>query len=337
MNLLKIFGMRGAPVIAAIALVVSSIYGGAAESVRVLRKRTNTKCPPIGRLVSSGDQHFAASSLLCEGDQLHSTDGLAIVECFDAKRVVTLTGNSVIDIANKCGEPPEKLLPCTPKNRKHCLELKGPLAVNNQVRILSPMEGALQEGRPDFTWSAIPGATRYTIELSGPLGASWLKTVTAPSLSYPASEEPMQNGNTYTITVVAYQGKTPTSAGVAVFNSLSQRARQEVAKQIEQVKSFNLDKDEAAAFDFNTIYLSHNLQDEAVKLLQSRIEAGTPDPAIFRTLGDRYLDANLPHLAKPMYKRAEALAASVNPRELVKARAGLEKISRIDSLKPTPN
>jgi len=283
----------------------------------------------IGRLVSAGDQHFAAGSLLCNGDKLYPANGLAIVECFDAKRVVTLTENSVINVASKCGDPPQRLLPCSPKNQKNCLELKGPREADKRINILSPIEGALKDGRPDFSWSAVPSATSYSVDVSGP-GANWLKSsLNRTSLQYPSTESPMQNGNAYTVTVVAYRGKTPISAGKGVFNILSEEEIHLLAKEIELVHALNLPKDEAASLDLNTIYLSHNLQDEAVKLLQLRIKEGTKDPAIYGTLGDRYLDANLPDLAKPMYKRAEALAFPENPRELARAKAGLEKISRL--------
>lgn len=292
------------------------------------RNTIPTRCEPIGRVLSEGDRHFAAGSLICKGDRLQSSTTVDVL-CYLNRRILTLASGTVLSEDDRCVPQARKVQPCSTSNRNNCPKPKGPGEGDNNPAIVSPYDNALLNGRPLLSWYAVAGANSYTVQVSGK-GVNWQKIVTGNTLVYPDSQPTMQFGNAYRITIVANGGDSPISASSSVFNLLPESEARQVMDYVKRINSLNLPKDEAAYLDLDSIYMAKNLLTETIATLEARVEAGSQNPAIYRVLGDRYLEAGLPDCAKPEYEMATKLAqTSDNLIELAKAQAGLKLVARV--------
>jgi tetratricopeptide (TPR) repeat protein len=143
----------------------------------------------------------------------------------------------------------------------------------------------------------------------------------------------MQFGNAYKITILAKQNSSAIKASVAAVNLLPQQDAQQVMGIVKQINNLGIPKDEAAFLDLDRVYMAKNLLNETIETLKSQVKAGSQNPALYRVLGDRYLEAGLPEEAKREYIRATTLAKRVdNSAELAKAQAGLQRVALYSQL-----
>ena len=319
-----------------IALVVVGFFlvRTSAVVLAVPENRTTTqrRCDPIGRVLDQGDNRLTAGSLLCQGERLTLASGVKVdFLCFLNRRILSLLGGTVSD-TDECVPKKVRVKPCSYGDTSNCPKPKGPGSNSNTPAIVSPYSSTLLNGRPLLSWYSVASATSYTVEVRGE-GVGWQKTVLGTSLAYPNEQPAMQFGNAYKITIVANQGDDPVSASVSVVNLLPQSEATLVLNTVERINSLNLPKDEAAFLDLDTIYMSKNLLTETISSLESRVRVGSLNPAIYRVLGDRYLEAGLPDYAKHQYEIASEFARkSANSIELAKAEAGLERVERYNQL-----
>lgn len=290
-------------------------------------RSANRQCEPIGRVLSNGDRRYQAGSLLCSGDRLQPPNGTTVeILCYLNRKVLWLSSGVVSD---KCTpQAKQQAQQCTRIHRVNCPSPKGPGSNSNTPEIVSPYSSALLNGRPLLSWYPVPGATSYTVEVSGE-GVEWGKTVESTTLEYPNEQPTMQFGNAYRVTVTANQGEETISASVSVFNMLPESEARQVMELVERINSLKLPKDEVAFLDLDSIYRSFNLLTQTISTLQAQVKDGSQKPGLYRVLGDRYLEAGLPDYALSKYETATRLAQTAdNPIELAKARAGLKLIAR---------
>jgi len=62
------------------------------------------------------------------------------------------------------------------------------------------------------------------------------------------------------------------------------------------------------ALELAAMYAARGLLDQAIEVLQSRVQEESQDPQLYQKLGDRYLEADLPELAQSQYEQAKQLA-----------------------------
>ena len=317
------------------AIVLTTIFFGCTVGVSqyALAQPVSARrgCEPIGRVLSKGDRYFTAGTLLCKGDRLNlKPEARVNVLCFLNRRMLTLLGGSISDVENKCvSTRTQRIRLCSQEDRSYCPKPKGPGEENNTPELISPFSSASLTGRPFLSWYAVPKASSYTVRVDGQ-GQSWEKTVAGTELPYPSEQPALKFGNAYKITITANQGNSassPISASTAVVNVLPESEVRQVMQAVKQINSLNLPKDEVAFLDLDSIYMSKNLLSETIKALEARIKEGSQNPAIYRVLGDRYLEAGLPDRAKPKYEIASKLARkTANSTELARAQAGLEQV-----------
>ncbi|MBD2498201.1 hypothetical protein [Nostoc sp. FACHB-280] len=160
--------------------------------------------------------------------------------------------------------------------------------------------------RPLISWIAVPGATSYIVQVKSHY-VNWVKQVNGTSLSYPPEQEKLHYGSAFKIVVIANKGDSPISADTLVVHLLPEREVTQINQTVQQVASLGLPPDEVL-LDLDTIYMSQGLLNKAIETLQGQIEKGSQDPALYRILGDRYVDAWLPQEAVNAYKKALELA-----------------------------
>jgi tetratricopeptide (TPR) repeat protein len=189
--------------------------------------------------------------------------------------------------------------------------------------LLTPYGNTLLGGRPVFSWSPVTNATHYLLQVRGAREGWQIKT-TSTTAAYPAHQPELTAGKTYQVSVVAYEGNNVKGDSTRRLNILPTAAAQQLSALVQQIHQMGLPEDEKAFLDLNAAYSSRGLIDEAIRLLQSRVEAGSNHPGVYRALGDNLLAAGLPEQAMAQYEMASSLAeASSNAVELNRARTGL--------------
>lgn len=285
---------------------------------------------PIGRVLNTSDRYLKKGSLLCPESWLHPHKGAKVkVLCYRNRKVIWL-GSGVV--SSKCVPPSQQqqAQQCTPINRANCPKRKGPGKQRNVPTLLIPYSSAVLNVRPDLSWAAVAGATRYKVQFSGD-GVNWETMVSGTTLSYPKEQPPMGYGNVYKVSVIAY-GDAPITYSSSVLIVSPVDEAQQVRATVKEIKALNLPPDEIA-FDLDILFRGQNLLTEAIDTLKLRVEAGSQEPFIYRILGDRYLEAGLPDSAKQEYTKAAQLAQKADDAaELAKAHEGLKRAALYSQL-----
>ncbi|MBE9053913.1 hypothetical protein IQ243_26630 [Nostocales cyanobacterium LEGE 11386] len=309
----------------ALLIVVSSSSSAWGQQPRLAKLLCNN---PVGRVINGGDLHLSAGSLICPKDQITPASGSTVeIICYAGRRVLEIQqGNDAKEVCEmKVSQSREVCIPNIPGQ---CSVTRGTGESKNKPQLITPYVGQILNPRPTLSWMDVTGATSYTVQIQGS-GVNWSNVVQNTSLQYPSSEPAMERGRIYKINVIANQGDEPVSASSSVTIVLPEPEAQRIQGIIEQIKSLGLDED-ALAIDLDTAYMSENLLTEAIEVLEARIKHGTPNPAIYRMLGDRYLETGLlePNsleAARKAYAQAAKMAVQKNDAdELAKAQAGVK-------------
>lgn len=285
---------------------------------------SSSNCKPVGRVLSGGDRNLVAGSLLCQGDRLNPLPGKNVqVLCFLQSRVLSFIG--LKSLASRCQPPQTGIRRCPGNSNSICWKPRGDGA--SAITLNRPYGSLIVDNRPLIAWTPVQGATRYLVEVHGN-GISWQRQVQQESLPYPADQPALAAGNAYEVGITAYSSTKPLAAESFTLNLLSLKEEKEVDRLVDQVKSWNLPPDELALLDLDSIYYGRGLMDKTITQLRERCKDGTNDPAVYRLLGDRLLEAGSEKEAKDAYRNALQLALrSQDTLEIANARAGLSKLN----------
>lgn len=302
------------------------------SSVPLIRVRRNqVHCDPqMGRIISNGDKHLSAGSLICKGDKIEVLNG-GYVEffCFSSGNILKLSSGTIP--LDKCAEPDEALPTCNPTNTNSCHTRKGGTEGSDEPTIISPYSTSTLNSRPKITWTAVKGATSYKVKVKS-YEFGWEKVVNQTRLAYPSDEKEFQHGTPYTIDVFAYIDGEAFSYDETFVDVLSVAKQEQIAQKIKRIKDLGLPPDETI-LDVDVIYTAENLLNETIEMLKTATKTNSQNPTLYRVLGDRYLKAKLPKSAKSEYLTAAELAkSSKNSKELQKAQSGLKLVEFYNQL-----
>lgn len=302
------------------------------SSVPLIRVRRNqVHCDPqMGRIISKGDKHLSAGSLICKGDTIEVVNG-DYVEffCFSSGNILNLSSGTIP--LDKCAEPDEALSTCNPTNTNSCHTRKGGTEGSDEPTIISPYSTSTLNSRPEITWTAVKGATSYKVKVKS-YEFGWEKVVNQTRLAYPSDEKEFQPGTPYTIDVFAYKDGEAFSYDETFVDVLSVASQEQIAQKIKRIKDLGLPPDETI-LDVDIIYTAENLLNETIEMLKTATKTNSQNPTLYRVLGDRYLKAKLPKSAKSEYLTAAELAkSSKNSKELQKAQSGLKLVEFYNQL-----
>ncbi len=258
---------------------------------------------PIGRVIKS-----LKSRQICEADEIEVNDN-ALVICYSNQKFINLQ-SGLYKAASICTSPETSTRRrCTPINRQDCPNRKGPGEDDNVPSIIQPYGHILIENRPLISWSAVAGATSYSVQVrNGDM--RWEKEVegTTLTLAYPEDQPGLLYGTAIRIVVMANKGKEPISYDSLVVHLLREEKVTQINQAVEQIKKLGLSADEAAYLDLDAIYMSKRILNKTIETLEERVAAGSFNPSVYRILGDRYIEAWLPEKAKSAYIKALQLA-----------------------------
>ncbi|ABA24722.1 conserved hypothetical protein (plasmid) [Trichormus variabilis ATCC 29413] len=274
----------------------------------ILKQDSNHCTKPIGRIVEAGK-----GRLICQNEKI-TLENESLFICYsDPKMLKLQPGVYIIDSICKGTQASRK---CTLLTTDVCPNRKGPNRRENAPNIIQPYGKMLINRRPLISWTAVPGATSYIVEVSGG-GVKWQKQVVGTTLSYPQDQQELSYGSANKIIVIANKGDTPIIDATLVVHLLSEQSSQQINQAAETIQSLGLSADETAYIDLDAIYMSQRLLNETIKTLETRVVAGSFNPSLYRILGDRYVEAWMPQEAKTAYIKALQLARfQKNPGEV---------------------
>jgi len=297
--------------------------------IRVRRNQVHCDLQ-MGRIISKGNKHLEAGSLICKGDTIEVVNG-DYVEflCFSSGNILNLSSGTIP--FDKCAEPDEALSTCNPTNTNACHIRKGGTEGSDEPIIISPHSTSTLNSRPEITWTAVKGATSYKVKVKS-YEFGWEKVVNQTRLAYPSDEKEFQPGTPYTIYVFAYKDGEAFSYDETFVDVLSIASQEQIAQKIKRIKDLGLPPDETI-LDVDAIYTAENLLNETIEMLKTATAINRRNPTLYRVLGDRYLKAKLPKEAKSEYIKASELAkSSNNSKELQKAQSRLKLVEFYNQL-----
>ena len=258
-------------------------------------------------------------ALLFTGDQILPAKGAkAVILCDGLTQWLVPTG-APSGLANGC---PPASKPILMRGASH---IGGTRGGNDPLipYIIAPRKTRILTATPTLRWNAVPGAKSYTVRLTTDK-VIWEQTTDQNSLVYPGNPA-LKPGVNYLLTIEADNGKRSQDEGVAGlgFSLMTADEANPVLKAKSAVTALNLSA-EAEALALAQLYQGNNLTSEAVEILNGLAAQQTEVAAIYRMLGDLYLQSSLNLLAADNYQSAIDLAQTAKDIEgQAVAQAGL--------------
>lgn len=280
-------------------------------------------CEPIAKVISKGNSNWPFLKQLCGNDVIDSSSVVEVF-CFLNGRILNISRG---EVGKLCLISPEQVRGCSYEKIGNCPKVKGP-DEDDAPTLITPNGVAILNHRPRISWTDSAIATSYIVQIEGK-GVNWSVETQNTQLLYPQNESALQPGNVYNLNVIVKREDEVKTAASSVFILVSQQRAEKVREVIKRLEALNMPKDELA-IDINYVYEAENLLNEAIEVLEAQVKAGSQNSTIYRLLGERYLEVNLPDFAKQAYLKAMRLAQKKgDTNELVKAQAGLETVNQI--------
>lgn len=277
-----------------------------------IRSPNETTCESKVRILNDALEGFKRGAIACKGNQL-------IPRNQRQGNVLCLTTGQTIKISTK-----------TPINERLCsselvVKQRSPTRGRhtNEIVGIRPLGNTLTNKNPNFSWTPVAGADRYSITLSSGI-VGWTVSTQDHALMYPTNQAKMLAGKTYRFLIRAWRGDDLISTSFKSFHVLTDEEASTLQLLVKQVSALPVSADELAYQDLNSIYTVHGLLNEAIQTIEARIKAGGRHPGLFRALGNHYLQAELLREAQKYYRTGNRLARQTNnTSEINKTQAGL--------------
>ena len=183
---------------------------------------------------------------------------------------------------------------------------------STEIYIISPCRGSLlsNNSKPILSWSAVPGATRYSVSVQLSGQPVWSQIVEERTeIPFPASVS-LELDKDYELIVEAMVGNER-KRGSVTFRLLDSTSAQQVEKETGAIAA-NTHLPAERAIKLAELYKQNELFTEAIAVLNS-VKNENRTLSIYQMLGDLYLEnARLPSLAEEPYKQAIVLAKNLN-------------------------
>jgi len=172
-------------------------------------------------------------------------------------------------------------------------------------------------------WHPIAGASSYTVEVNGK-NVDWEVQVTGTEAVFDELQS-LEPNYRYTLVVTTDEGISSESAEPVGFTLLPETESDRVNAQVEAIKAEQLEPDEEsiaialAYFEFehsDPDRRGYALNQAAIDVLETRIQAGTEDSRVYLLQADTYLRIGLLLLAQERYEEALAYAQAAGQPEL---------------------
>ena len=261
------------------------------QPVRSKSKQSDRCTPVMARLFTGGDKNFRAGTLLCPEDLIVPIPGKRPrLLCLNNGRVMAGQTGRVSDL---CAGKPQNQIVC---DEDGC---SGPGRGNEgKPSLIRPFGATLIHRRPDLAWMPIKGATHYQVRIKGHQFEQE-QTLSGTHLEYPKAWPSLEFKGVYDIDIFAYQGDNVISADRTTVNLLFEKDAFAIQENAFAIKRLPMPLREVAV-DLDTLYMSQNLLNESIQLLEDLREKGKSTPRLDEILAKRYLQAGYSDLSKSL-------------------------------------
>lgn len=298
------------PAIVCFVLLLVATPAIVANQKKAIAKPASSSCVHLGRLVSirgqvqlkrrnwSNYRPTTIGAALCQGDLLQPNRAArAVVQCADPNQNLWIVPDDIPSgVASGCHPPTQPVYTTT----QPITPTRDPFLTHIPY-IIYPHRTWLLSHKPTLRWTAVPGATKYVVRVSGPR-VNWVREVNTTSLVYPGEPplKPVEEG--YLLTVEADSGGPPTRA---TFGLLDCQQATLVEAAVKRITQANLTP-EAKTLALVELYIGRGLIAEATQLLEAA--TGSQIPAVHYLLGELYAQVELFPQAVANYQQASKLA-----------------------------
>lgn len=320
--------------------LTSLCLGGAScyLSIQAKAQDVSERCDPVGRVVQVANSSLPIGQPLCREDKIRlSANQKLKFACYSSGREITLAQGTA-DIDDHCEAASHRYRRCTNQIKTGCIISRNP-EVSTRATLFVPYSSTVLGGRPRFNWEAYPSANLYSVELFLGKKRLWKQTTQSNSIPYPSTVQPLEQGKAYLIKVSAYRGNRALNRNVSVLNRVSADKLSILESTISSIDTLPISAVDKI-LDQERIYFSQGLLSESIEILKSQLEQDPFNPVFHRLMGDRFMNAGLPHQARPYFAEAKILAnKKQDMSELAKANEGLAEIAALPNQpsSPTPD
>lgn len=188
--------------------------------------------------------------------------------------------------------------------------------------LITPRKTAILTPTPRFQWHPVSMASSYTVTLRGPNGILWETTVAENQVTYTGSRtlEPDLRYSLVVRTEVSRDTGGPmtvasTDEGLPglAFYVLPEAEVSQLNRDLAAVADEDLSALEANIMRAR-VYREYNLMSDAIALLESHSTTGENSVAVYRLLGELYLQVGLNLRARTAFSQARELALETGER-----------------------
>jgi hypothetical protein len=251
-------------------------------------------------------------TLIYPGDELQTANkAQAFVQCTD---LTTWSVQASESRLNSCASETQETEDenCTP-GLAGCPDRGDEIARNNPSipYIISPRRTALLDDKPTLRWNAVPGATSYTVSVTGNDGEVWQTQVSGTEVTY-SGESPLNQGVYYLLTVETDNDRFSVEEDVPGlgFTILDDNKQEQVKAAVNQLLANETLDEEAKALSITYVYMKQGLRTKAIETLEALINKGHQTVAVYHRLGKLYQQVGLSRQAEENYLKAAELAAT---------------------------
>jgi len=278
------------------------------------------------QLKRSSWSNFARTALgavIYPGDQLRPASGAKVVVLCQSLTEWIVPSGAPVGIANGCPATEQTVLRRGVSQIGHTRGGDNPLI----PYIISPRQTKILAEQPVISWNPVSGASTYTVQVIGEKVIWEESGITANQVIY--NGPALQEKKTYRVVVTSDSGDSSEdeNAGGLGFSLLENKEAKAVLAAKTRITGLAL-SDEARALALAQLYQGYGLLSEASLALEVLAVKESQTPAIYRLLGDFYLQTGLNLMAEDRYNRALALYAQAGDLEgQAEAQMGLAQVS----------
>lgn len=228
-----------------------------------------------------------------------------LVQCANGKTIWQVPDGMVSGVTNGC--PPQIVF--VPRARGDIIPPRG--GINPLIPyIISPRRTLLLNSLPTLNWNAVPGASHYKVSLLADEDLIWETDLRETFVVY-SGQPPLESGVDYLLMIEADTGASSQEEDLPDlgFRLLGENEAQLVSEGAEQLVNLDL-SEQAKSLALVHLYRVYDLKAEAIAMLETLVNRGSQTAAVYRILGDLYLEIGLNLLAESRYLKATELVAA---------------------------
>jgi hypothetical protein len=175
-----------------------------------------------------------------------------------------------------------------------------------EIRLESPCQSRVRDGRPVFAWSASDSTAELRLKVYDDRGIRWQRDVKGVhTIQYPADAERLVPGTTYSWTLETTDPLRfpPLRTQAAFFEIMPAEEEQELESSLAGVDRSSIPSESAYRIVLASIYFHHRLLGDAITQTVNALASDADNRALHAILAQLYAETGRPEEAMNEYNR----------------------------------